>query len=166
MLNQKGMASIEMIPVLFLFVLLINFSLGFFGIIHSGILNSIGARNYAFETFRNRTNLNYLRDEEGGAVTFYSQAKLRFHSIISESGDSGSTDKWVAAKRHINFTQESEVNANVNDHNEIVRQMASEGKKTSEYFTGQNATDGTSGVAPVWIMTSYGICLSSKCENE
>jgi hypothetical protein len=164
MLNEKGMASIEMIPVLFLFVLLINFSMGFFGVIHSGILSSISARNYTFETLRNRTNLNYLRDEQGGEECFYSQAKLRFHSIISE--EAGARERWVAAKRDIKFTQDSQVNSGVSDHNETVRQMSDASKKTSEYFTGETANDGNSGVAPVWIMTSYGICLSSKCENE
>lgn len=48
--NEKGMAVLEMIPILVVFVLFINFSLGFFGAIHSGILNSIASRNYAFET--------------------------------------------------------------------------------------------------------------------
>ena len=69
--NQKGMAVFEIVPLLVLFVLLLNFVFGFFGIIHSGILNSIAARNYAFETFRNRTSLNYIRDESTSDLDFY-----------------------------------------------------------------------------------------------
>jgi hypothetical protein len=50
--SEKGMAIMETIPVLFLLVLVFNFSLGFFGAIHSGILNSIASYNYTLETFR------------------------------------------------------------------------------------------------------------------
>ena len=50
--NDHGMAVLEMIPIMIIVVLLLSFSFGFFGLIHTGILNSIGARNYAFETFK------------------------------------------------------------------------------------------------------------------
>ncbi len=56
------MATIEMLPMMFIFIFLFSYTLGAFGIIHTGIKNSISARAYAFETFRNRSNLVYFRD--------------------------------------------------------------------------------------------------------
>lgn len=163
--NQSGMATIEMIPVLVMFVLLINFAMGFFGVIHTGILNSIAARNYAFETFRNRTNLNYLRDEQSEAVT-YLKAQYRFHSIVGEQANDSKS--WVATIRDIKFTNiggASTDTATGSEHNTDIRNMNDESKKTSEVFTGQTKEDGKAGMAKVWVMTSYGICLTSKCDQ-
>ena len=169
MLNQKGNAAIEMLPILSLFVLLVNFGMGFFGIIHSGILNSIAARNYAFETFRNRANLNYLRDE-GTSASFadnpnYWNANFRFHSIVEEGAQ---TNTWTVTKRPLKFTEMNtgiNVTSNASDQQTVRSKMTDESKKTSEYFTGQTPQDGNSGVSPVWVMTSYGICLNSVCEG-
>jgi hypothetical protein len=175
MLNNNGNASIEMIPVIAIFLLLVNFGLGFFGVIHSGILNSIAARNYAFETFRNRANLNYLRDESVSSSTtynfgdnpYYSNANFRFHATVQEGAQQ---NQWIATQRPLKFTEvNTGINAisNTNDHNQTVRsKMTDESKKTSEYFTGQTASDSNDGVSPVWIMTSYGICLNSICEGS
>ena len=57
--NEKGMAALEIIPIVIIVVLLLSFSFGFFGVIHTGILNSMAARNYAFETFNHRSDLRY-----------------------------------------------------------------------------------------------------------
>jgi hypothetical protein len=165
MLNEKGMASIEMIPILMMFVLLVNFGLGFFGVIHAGILNSIAARNYAFETFRNRANLNYLRDDAASDVIYYWNEGFRFHSIVGE--DSKNANNWVATKRPIKFTDtntEPESLANVNDHNNTIREKLKDTGAVSDVFDGRKKTDDKSGVSPVWLMTSYGICLRASCD--
>lgn len=166
MLNQKGNSTLEMLPVLVIFLLLVNFGMGFFGIIHSGILNSIAARNYAFETFRNRTNLNYLRDENSTQNVYYSKLNFRLHGITDENAQA---NHWQATKRPIRFT---DVNTGVtnssttlNDHNTVRLNMTDDTKRTSEYFQGQTAQDNNDGVSPVWIMTSYGICLNPVCEG-
>jgi hypothetical protein len=164
MLNQRGLATMEMIPILIIFFILVNFTLGFFGVIHSGILNSMAARNYAFETFRNRANLNYLRDE-GSEAVFYSNAGYRYHSIISESNKG--QNSWVATQRPIQFTENGaqgvEPQGDKNDHNVTVRSMV-EANPTSTYFPGTSAAAGDAGLDPVWIMTSYGICLTATCK--
>ncbi|MEZ0393094.1 MAG: hypothetical protein ACAH59_12810, partial [Pseudobdellovibrionaceae bacterium] len=83
--NSRGNAMIEIVPILAIFILILNFSLGFFGLIHSGIMNSIAARNYAFETFRNRADLRYLRDAASSDTEFtYTKSQVRFHAIKSE----------------------------------------------------------------------------------
>ena len=167
MLNQKGNAAVEMIPVLVIFLVLVNFGMGFFGIIHSGILNSIAARNYAFETFRNRANLNYLRDEPADRYVYYAKTSFRIHGSVNENA---TPNTWTATKRPLRFT---DVNtgikdplASTTDHNETVRsKMNDEGKKTSEYFQGKTVKDPDDGVSPVWIMSTYGICLNPTCEG-
>ena len=173
--NQKGLSSVEMIPILLLFALMFNFSLGFFGVIHSGILNSIAARNYTFETFRNRPVLTYLRDIPRNAGTSlgadeqesrYTKVNYRFHGIISEGHGSNSED-WIVTRRPIKFT---EVNSGVlpvgvaSDHTQLVRQISDPGK-VSTVFTGKTPDEGRSGVSPVWVQTLYGICLSSACKG-
>jgi len=163
--NESGMASIEMIPVLVLFVLLINFTLGFFGVIHSGILNSIAARNYTFETFRNRANLNYLRDEASEAIPYF-KMKYRFHSIVGDHKKKAEST-WVATLRDIKFTSirnPANDTATVSEHNNDIRGMTDESKKTSETFKGETQEDGNAGMSKVWVMSTYGICLTSKCD--
>jgi hypothetical protein len=163
MLNQKGMAAIEMIPILILFILLFNFTLGFFGIVHSGILKSMAARNYAFETFRNRANLNYIRDE-GGSDLHYANLGYRYHSAIGEGKNPQGT--WIASTRPLKFTDVnsggSEPLATESDHNQKVRAY-NDGDPFSQ-FTQKTRASADVGVDPVWIMTSYGICLSAKCD--
>ncbi|MBC7466412.1 MAG: hypothetical protein H7256_10505, partial [Bdellovibrio sp.] len=80
--SEKGMAIIESIPVLIMIVVVFNFSLGFFGSIHSGILNSIGSYNYSLETFRFRSNLTYFRP--GSGVVHYANSKNRVHGTIQD----------------------------------------------------------------------------------
>lgn len=166
--SQKGISTIELIPVLLLFAMLFNFSLGFFGVIHSGILNSIAARNYAFETFRNRANLTYLRDisplQPDIAEARYTKKNFRFHAIISESHGTVKDD-WIVTRRPLKFTEitaGSQTTTTVDDHN-IVRQIADNGK-ASDVFTGKGPDDSKNGISPVWLKTIYGICLTSTCK--
>lgn len=152
--NQNGLAVFEIVPILVIFILLLNFALGFFGAIHSGILNSIAARNYAFETFRNRANLNYLRDS-GTAVFYFSGLGYRFHGTIS---DAASTDKWVATKRGLKFTDSGADILNTAD-------SATHSSKVPKISSGQKASDviGENDFENVWVRTLYGICLNNKC---
>lgn len=170
--NQKGISTIELIPVLLLFALLFNFSLGFFGVIHSGILNSIAARNYAFETFRNRANVTYLRDipASGSSLTSdaqdarYTKDNFRFHGIISE-GHGSNKETWIVTARALKFTDlknGTESTTTASDHNQV-RAVADNGK-ASDVFTGRTPEDGKAGISPVWLKTLYGMCLTSTCK--
>ncbi|MFN7727830.1 MAG: hypothetical protein ACK5P7_01600 [Bdellovibrio sp.] len=166
--SQRGIATIELVPVILMFAMMFNFTLGFFGVIHSGILNSIAARNYTFETFRNRANLNYLRDIDPTSDTMksnYSKVQYRFHGIITEGRGEELQDKWPVTRRPIKFTDLKNGVENVgssSDHKQLVRQVADTGK-VSDIFTGKTPDEGRSGVSPVWIQVLYGICLNSKC---
>lgn len=155
--NEKGMAVIEMVPILIVIVMFVNFSIGFFGAIHTGILNSIASRNYAFETFRNRSNLIYMRNT--GTVDpqlHFSRDMFRVHGVISESEASknSSSPAWRAPTRLIDFMSFSNRAAEVTGNNK------GEHNKALSLQEGRNQN---LSVNPIWIKTVYGICLNATC---
>lgn len=152
--NEKGMAVLELVPIIIVIVLLVNFSLGFFGAIHTGILNSIAARNYAFETFRNRSNLVYFSatSNDSSALSYtYDKVGMRVHGTLSENAKS---KDWVASSRMIDFMTMQKRAA------EVVGNSKGEHEKIRSLPGGRN--EGVS-VNPIWIKTAYGICLNSEC---
>lgn len=154
--NERGNAMIEIVPILAIFILLVNFALGFFGLIHSGIMGSIAARNYAFETFRGRSNLAYLRDSTGSDVSFtYSRSQLRFHVVRSENSRSDSS--FQATRRPIRFSEIRGVaeETGATEHNTKIKGIV-EGQRASEKGIDE-------GVNPAWVRTAYGICLNANC---
>jgi len=179
--SEKGMAMIEAIPVLFMLVVVFNFSLGFFGAIHSGILNSIGSYNYALETFRFKSNLMYFRP--GGQMSNYELSNNRVHGVTkdgSEFDDGTGQDKqkWPATVRAITFNFKS------TDPKRSLAGIAagpnggqvcdgSECRKYSDDPAGDNIWKAKSDYEPdagspiqtprIWIKTVYGICVSADC---
>lgn len=162
-INQKGISNIELIPVLLVFALLINFSLGFFGVIHSGILNSIAARNYAFETFRHRQNLNRLRDTAGPLEAIkiaYNKAGYRFHGVISEGSPNPTDPQYYVTQRPIKFTdanQGFDDSTKFQDHRRVTE--ITDPGSASDVYTESSSDIGST----VWLRTTYGICLNAKC---
>ncbi len=155
--NSRGNAILEIIPILAIFILIVNFSLGFFGLIHSGIMNSIGARNYAFETFRNRSDLTYLRDAVGSEVSFtYTKSQQRFHVIKSETTPVDAT-RFYATRRPVKF---SDIRAVANEVG-----SPSEHEKDKGIIEGRRATESgiDEGVNPAWVRSAYGMCLVAAC---
>lgn len=159
--NQKGMAIIEMIPILIVILLLVNFSIGFFGVIHTGILNSIAARNYAFETFRHRSDLMYFATNSAdNAKIAYNLDQQRMHTTLSETAiGSGSQGDTRATSRTIDFFDfqtraADEVGTSKDYHSQQVNTV-----QDSVRFEGE-------GVNPVWIKTAYGICINDKCGDN
>lgn len=151
--NNKGSAIIEVIPIIIVIVLFLNFSIGFFGAIHTGILNSISARNYAFETFRHRSNLVYFRNVGNATVDQidYKSIGLRVHGTKTESDTS--TD-WIASSRRIDafdLSSRADATGDASEHNVKVRSL-------DETQRNQSVS-----VNPIWIKTQYGICLNSTC---
>lgn len=161
--NEKGLATVETIPLLLLFVILLAYSFGSFGIIHTGILNSIAARTYAFETFRNRTSVVYFRDAGGdgsGGKMHYQAIGNRVHGIMQElrpgEGVSDSMNfKATERPLRIGFggipADNSRNTASI--HNERIFTDVREQQQSQV------------GVSPAWIMTQYGICINAACGN-
>lgn len=151
--NQRGMAVIEMIPMLIITTMFFSFVLGFFGAIHSGILGSMASRNYAFETFNNRVNLTYFREKN--ADTSYQGVGARVHGVRSEIG---SAQLWQATSRKINFAstigQVEEGQGTRETHNQEIMAVQDRTRYTEQ------------GVSEIWIQQTYGICLWSTCEPK
>ena len=172
--SEKGMAIIEAIPVLFLLVIVFNFSLGFFGAVHTGILNSVASYNYTLETFRFRSNLIYFRP--GAQTTNYSKSKNRVHGTtqegtVSQAGGKEDKGRWPATTRGITFNF-------VKDDPKKGLQGSGQGLESSRNYGGKASTDNIwhvdsqfipeDGEAPIqtpriWIKTVYGICLTADC---
>ena len=155
--NENGMAVFEMIPIIIVIVLLVNFSLGFFGAIHTGILNSIASRNYTFETFRHRSNLVYFRSTDASVQTsHFQEVGHRIHGTTSESNKG---QIWAATERAIDFLDLKPKRA-----------AADAGSSASHNATTWDVQDGVrwqkdEGVNPIWIKTIYGICLNARCDG-
>ena len=166
--NNQGMAVLELVPTLFVYMLLINFSLGFFGIVHTGILHSIAARNYTFETFAHRTNLVYhIRPTPGVPLTQnnYEARGYRYSGIVSENDTTG--DRWIAPDRPIAFT--SQFGGTDNDGVDLGgRGPSNVTGEAAAHNTGvrnlnEAARNETVAVKSIWIKSIYGICMNSIC---
>lgn len=163
--SEKGMALIESIPVLFLMVLLFNFSLGFFGAIHSGVLNSIGSYNYAIETFRFRSNLMYFRP---GSGINYVIAKNRVHGVVKDGTEQTGAEeksKWPATVRNITFNGRNPTSDGLNE--EDKRKYGNRNEQSNIWKTAEQdfvPDESVSIVTPkVWVKTLYGICIYADC---
>ena len=149
--QQRGMASVEAIPLLIIFVMLSAYCVGIFGSIHTGILHSIAARTYAFEIFRNRANLDVHR-ENLPEVLMMNKSEIRFHGISDEAAPRGS-DQWLVARRPLSVGYPSpDVGANRNDHLQRIFSLQPRNQAVS--------------VGPIWIMIGYGMCLNASCGEQ
>lgn len=166
--NQKGMAALEIIAIFAVIMILFNFSLGFFGVVQTGILKSMAARNYAMETYRFRSNLDFFWRRDDGDISKFRLFGNRFHGVTSEF--STSSDRWVATARQISFassfggtdrdgndySRTPASDSNVQLHNKTVYQIKDDGKALLDDKDKYKAY-------PVWIKTVYGICINSDC---
>ncbi len=179
--SEEGMAIIESIPVLFMLVLVFNFSLGFFGAIHSGVLNSIASYNYTLETFRFRSNLIYFRP--GGGTTHYAKTHNRVHGTVQDGsedlGDNRDDNKkWPVTLRGITFNYKSDTAgrdlASIQDSKngktgmtESSHLFKSNPGSGDIWFMKSKATPQAGQpvqTARVWVKTVYGICLNADCK--
>jgi hypothetical protein len=166
--NQKGMAVLELIPTLFVYMLLINFGLGFFGAIHAGILHNIASRNYAFETMRHRANLIYHRTYS--QTNNFARLGYRYGGIIYDNAALGDV-AWTAPTRPIAFTSAFGGNDATSGVDLSVRGPANEpNARTLHNATvrglNDNARNESISVAQIWIKSLYGICIDAKCGDN
>lgn len=163
--SEKGMAIVEAIPVLFMLALVFNFSLGFFGAVHSGIMNSIGAYNYTMETFRFRSDLMYFRP--GAGMTNYKKSMNRVHGITADGYRHSDADKakWPATVRRITFNKRaSELTLSRGPASHAYADKDSGGIwSTGNKDFRLDSEDGGPETAEIWIKTVYGICLNAEC---
>ena len=181
--SESGMAFVEAIPVLIMLMLIFNFSLGFFGGIHSGILNSIASYNYSLETFRFKSNLVYFRP--GGGTTNYAKSSNRVHGTTQDGSEVqvGKEDKnkWPATQRGITFNyKRDDPTRNLSSIQDGKMKVAGVDSVNDHEFIGAaNPTniwnadskyvpkEGESIQTPrIWIKTVYGICLTADCGDK
>ena len=151
--KQRGMASMEAMFSILLYLAFLSFSLGFFGVVHSGIVNSVAARSFAFSIFNNRTYLKYHRDADTSLLHSHKKNGFRLHTIISETGLGGKN--FIATERNIAFAKVHEKRGrDANKHKNMVED-AIDGNNDENYSFN-----------PVWVKAAYGICLNAICEPE
>lgn len=156
--NEDGLASLEVIPVMIVIAVLINFSLGFFGAIHTGILTQIAARNYAFETFRHRSSLMYFHDSRGEASSFAGY-NSRAHSIASDKRGA-SSKAAIATLRPIGFGYSPDERDGGNQVHE------GGGNGVNIMSIAEGVRNENIDASPIWIRPVYGICLTMLCRKQ
>lgn len=149
--SQRGLAIIEALPLLVIFLILISYGMGLWGVIHTGILHSISARTYAFETFRNRTDLTYFRENDLSVVFHYEAEEVRFHMIqpVTNATDLFATPRPIAIGR-----EQGERRGGSQDHNSRI------------YSIQERNREGGVEVNPAWVMIGYGMCLNVSCGGQ
>ncbi len=168
--SERGMAILESIPALFMLVVIFNFSLGFFGAIHSGILNSIASYNYTMETFRFRSNLMYFRPS-GATTDQYAKAMNRVHGVVADGvkTEDSKRARWPATVRPIAInsaiTSLNKNNADNIDHSYKRKDISGNVWQANFDHSPENEKD--SPFTPeIWIKTVYGICLNADCKKR
>ena len=137
--NQRGIAMVEMLPLLFIFVILFGLTFGLWTSIHSGILQSIAARHYAFEVLNNRTHFIYHRDtsEPEGKEHYYEKNGKRFFAIVERQA--GANPQNIAEEKKLNLFDKGALSITVDPR---------------ARFPQTN---------PISLKTGYGICIDFEC---
>ena len=152
--SQDGQASLEVVPLLAIFILFAGYGMGAFGIVHTGILHNIAARTYAFETFRHRANLVYFRENRiVPQPEHYQEFGMRLHAVKHETAQG---QYAYATERPIAFGFGNET---------IGRSAQTHSQTVDQIQHGRRAPSNTS-VNPAWIKVQYGICINAECGNS
>jgi len=154
--TEAGFSLVETLPLIIVMSSLIGFLLGLWGMVHKNILGSISARNYAFETFNNRSNLIYFNDVRGADVNAnsYEQSGMRFHGY----GDSSGSNIRAFTTPYRFPAQEG----NVNEPAELHRRRIWDQSIIPD--AGEGREDG--GTKSSWILVGYGMCLNAACGGD
>lgn len=150
--NNRGFAVMESIVLLFIFLVLFVYSMGFFGVVHTSIIHTIASRNYTFEIFRHRSNLWYFRQNAANERRYHSY-RNRLHGTNNEVSVDGANNLQYATERRVAmFKGEIEpVGRSSNEHAQAGAAVRPGERNTSVSLD------------PVWIKVQYGICLTADC---
>jgi hypothetical protein len=161
--SNRGLATIEVLPLLIIFIILFSYGLGLFGFIHTGILHSIAARNYAFELIRNRSNIVYFEGGNtrgAGSKMHFKDIGYRLFGIQSSKLKSGAA-QFIPEKRNIAFGPAFATEA-VKAHKET-GEIANSAQDHLDKVNAIGLRNRSIGVSPGWVMVAYGICLDAEC---
>lgn len=136
--NEKGFALLESVVFIVVFAVLTAFTIDFFTAIHTGIVHSIAARTYIFETLQHRADIASFRQEP---VTednpTFQQEKFRFVRFHSVTDENTNEDKVIPAGRILTSVREDD-------------------RTTSAQTQGRETST-------ILIKSGYGICIDSRC---
>ena len=141
--QERGVAVVEMLPLLAVFIILFGLTFGFWSSIHRGILQSIAARHYAFEVINNRVHYIYHRDTKdhgGDKKSYYKKNGHRFFAVIQQQPGDDKDLSLIAEKRGLNLFG--------GDPMSIPKRRESDQ------------------VNPIALKTGYGICIDHECGNQ
>ena len=179
---RSGIAMVEILPLLVVFIAFFGLCIGLWGAVHSGILQSISARHYAFEVINNRTHPDHHRDwdpalsGDGKMFGSPSDSNKKYH------GDLGMRLFAVVTKQATNDPEEFVENRGLNFFSDIDRSYDEEpggilsSKKTEGannygparvgFLEEEKSFVQAPPINPVWLLTGYGICLNLCCGDE
>ena len=170
--KKRGMAIIEFLFFFFVFIFFFALMYGSWGITHSAILRSIGARAYAWNVIRGRSNLAFLRDYGNNDLLEhnYWQKRSRVFAVIERN----SAKKFKAGQLKIDMggadwsdvSQQGSTKVNVSDRragysNTLGTFFDPSDRLALEKRNKRESSDYRTGV--VHLKMTYGICLDSAC---
>ena len=178
-IGKRGMAMLELIPIILVMFILLAGALGAWGLIHTAILNSIASRNYAFFLFNNRADLSYFTDfspnRSFSIKDSYFRSDLdrgsgdyikgkRFHFIVSEDVPASTVTYPPATKRFPTFGQAF---LNCGDIAEDQKMSKYDHNNKPDWWRGiDNRRNKEKAACPAWVMVGYGICLDADCGDR
>ena len=181
---RSGIAMVEILPLLVMFITFFGLCIGLWGAVHSGILQSISARHYAFEVINNRTHPDHHRDWNPALESKGGDGEM-FNPSISEQGYHGKLGMRlfaVVTKQATNKPEEFVENRGLNFFSDIDRSYdekpggilsSKKTEGTNNYGPGrvgfleeEKSFTQAPPVNPVWLFTGYGICLNLCCGDK
>ena len=173
--SQRGVAVFEFIAAFFAFIFTLALFYSSFGIVHSSILNSIAARNYAFSVIKNRYDINFHRECVSGGEclalsqseeTGYFRREMRFFATTELQ--EGKPD-FIAPLRSIDFSpinpeRQGAIGVNLyrNEENDPYFGLT-ENNWRERIQVGEQDDLRT---AKVYLKQGYGICLNARCGDN
>lgn len=149
--NQKGFAILEAVVFLTAFMVMAVYSIDFFTAIHSGVVGSIGARAYLFETLRHRSDIDFLRTHVDSPSSdeprFATQENAfeRFHAVTDEDFPASATDGMPVVARVLTRNEEEPSEGNLGI---------------------KSINDKDNPVTRIYVKSGYGICTDSRCQKD
>ena len=138
--SNKGIAYVEMLPLIILFVMLFGLTFGLWTSIHNGTLRSIAARHYAFEVLNNRTHFVYHRDtSEGSSQQYYK--KNAYRVFLNVKHQTASNPENIPESNPLSLFDQGILKTKPSD-------------TANSKFPQSN---------PIYLKMGYGICIDSKC---
>ncbi len=161
--SEDGIATIETVPLLTIFIFLITYAIGYWGAIHSATLSAIGARTYALETFRNRSHLAMFRESINDINYTASGWGMRLHRI-SEVYQQGAGIGSVATKLPISFNNYNMKLDDIDRSSSYHMQLTEGGVGRTPANLGYGSSE--RGDSNIWLQIGYGYCLTLSCGDN